>query len=233
MVFILTFLFLLNMLHQDPNIKEKKLKLTDGSRMRYSLSIPARSSHAAHPLILALHWGWEMDKPVPEYYGKTFLQEMILPAFNTINPIIIAPDCPSTTWYNQRSEQAILALIQKIQTDHNIDSNMIIITGFSAGGMGTWYMASRHPDMFTLAIPMASIPKKEWTEDWSDLPLYIINATNDEVFPFEYIEPVLETLKENKVTHKLMKVTGASHYESRKFIAPLRYSVNWYSDLGN
>jgi predicted peptidase len=39
-----------------------------------------------------------------------------------------------------------------------VDRARVLITGFSMGGRGTWYMAARHADLLTGVIVMATEP---------------------------------------------------------------------------
>ena len=54
-----------------------------------------------------------------------------------------------------------MALLEGILETYNIDRARILVTGFSLGGRGTWFFATRHPDFFTGAIPIAGRPGDE------------------------------------------------------------------------
>jgi predicted peptidase len=51
-------------------------------------------------------------------------------------------------------ETDLLAMIASAQKDYRVDSKRIYLTGLSYGGFGTWYMASKHPDLFAAIIPV-------------------------------------------------------------------------------
>ncbi|MBL7110910.1 MAG: prolyl oligopeptidase family serine peptidase [Bacteroidales bacterium] len=230
LIFAFTFAAMfINTNAQDPLVMEKSLKLSNGSKLLYTLSLPAGlKKKQPVPLIIALHWGWDQSQPLPDYYGKAFMDGLILPAFENTGAIIIAPDCPSEKWHNEESEIAVLELMDHIIMKHTIDSGQIFITGFSAGGFGTWYMASRHPEKFSMAIPVASKPYEQWTEEWPGLPVFIINGTNDELFPFDEIQEMVSGLESKEVRVKLIKVEGATHYDTGKYITPLKYAFTWF-----
>jgi len=80
----LIFIFLvLKMLSYQPyfTIKEKRLTLNSGADLLYTISTPRRiSAKEKTPLIIALHWGWDMNKPLPPWFGKDFLTGFIQPA---------------------------------------------------------------------------------------------------------------------------------------------------------
>lgn len=213
-------------------IKEKKLTLQEGKELLYTISTPTRLHRKEKvPLIVALHWGWDRNKPLPEWYGKEFLTGFIQPAFKDINPVIVAPDCPSENWYNESSEDAVLALMDFVMSEYPIDTGRVFIAGYSAGGFGTWYISSRHPELFTMAIPIACKPEEEWVRNWKDLPVFIIHGTADELFPFSEIEKLSTDLEQKNVKIKLIRVENASHYDTDKYITPLKYSFTWFERL--
>ncbi len=213
-------------------LKELKLNLDDGTELLYTSLAPSKiSKNQKTPLVVALHWGWDREKPLPDWFGKEFLTGIVQPAFEDICPVIIAPDCPSDSWANPVSEKAVLSLLDVTMKKYPVDSSRIFITGYSAGGIGTWYISSRHQNKFSLAIPMASRCEEEWLKNWKNLPVYVIHATGDELFPFADTENMVNELAAKNVRVKLIKVENAAHSDSRKFIIPLQYSFKWLSEL--
>ena len=73
-----------------------------------------------------------------------------------------------------------MALLQKVLAEYTIDRKRVLVTGFSLGGRGTWFMASHHPDLFTAAIPMAASTGDEPLERLATMPTYIIHSRADE-----------------------------------------------------
>ena len=55
------------------------------------------------------------------------------------------------------------------------------MTGFSMGGAGTWHFASRFPERFSAAIPMAGRPPAD-IGAWK-MPVLAIHSRSDEVVP--------------------------------------------------
>ena len=133
-----------------PRVTETVFKLSGGEEMLYGISLPAgydSESSDPRPLILALHPGGRAP-----YYGSNFMRQIVEPALRGWGAVIVAPDVPAPSWANEDSEQAVLALLDDVLENHTIDRARILVTGFSMGGRGTWYMATRHADLFTGAI---------------------------------------------------------------------------------
>ena len=147
-------------------IDEKVLRNNDKDYY-YSIAIPHDyNGSESYPLMLTLHWGGD----VHFQSGISFLNTFILPTLEDFNGIIISPSCSEISgWIHKNSEIFILSLIDQIKTDYNIDPSKIVITGFSMGGIGTWYYAVTYPDIFSIAVPIASMPPN------SILPINLVN----------------------------------------------------------
>lgn len=54
----------------------------------------------------------------------------------------------------EQVEQDLLGMIDNVQKKYRTDTARLYLTGLSYGGFGTWYMASKHPDLFAAAVPV-------------------------------------------------------------------------------
>lgn len=191
---------------------------------RYTIFIPSGfDAGQPTPLILSLHYGGVI---VP-YYGSRLVEVLIRPALEDLGAIIVAPEAVVQGWDNPESEQNVLDLIRAIKANYMIDESRTLVTGFSMGGRGAWYLAARHPDLFRAAIPMAAVPEENAVEvDWQ-IPLLVIHSVADEVIPFEPVETTVRALKEADVQIEMIVVQDVTHYQIELFITPLRAAVPW------
>ncbi|RZA09406.1 MAG: alpha/beta hydrolase [Moraxellaceae bacterium] len=51
-------------------------------------------------------------------------------------------------------EQDLLGMLNAVQQLYRTDAARLYLTGLSYGGFGTWFMASKHPDMFAAIAPV-------------------------------------------------------------------------------
>lgn len=54
----------------------------------------------------------------------------------------------------EQVEADLLAMLDTVQKNYRTDSHRRYLTGLSYGGFGTWYMASKHPDLFAAIAPV-------------------------------------------------------------------------------
>lgn len=208
-----------------PQIVETTLELADGSTLRYALSVPSgyeSDDGNRRPLVVALHPGGRS-----EYYGGWFLESIVEPALRSWGAVIVAPDVPDRSWATARSERAVLALVEHTIEDHAIDGDRVLVTGFSMGGRGTWYLASRHPEVFTGAIVVAGAPGDVDLEEMPARPLYLVHSPNDEVVPYEAAEEAYLALAERGHTIEMRVLPGATHFMMGAYIPAVRLAGEW------
>ena len=211
-----------------PRVTETVFELAGGQEMLYAISLPAGydgSSDDPRPLILALHPGGRA-----RYYGSDFMRQIVDPALRGWGAVIVAPDVPSRSWANEDSEQAVLALLDDVLENHAIDRTRILVTGFSMGGRGTWYMATRHADFFTGAIAMAASRGDDSLDGLGVIPVYLIHSPDDEVVPYGPAAETAQLLAERGHPVQMIRLAGASHYMMGDYVAPLRAAGEWMKE---
>ncbi len=229
-------------------IRDEVLALDDGGELRYGISAPKiGEGEPPRPLVLALHFGWQGE--VPAHYGRNFLGLLVAPALGDLDAVIVAPDCPEGSWTHRRSEQALLALIEDVRKTHDIDPGRIVVTGFSAGAMGTWFMASRHPDLFSAAIPLAGPPvlrsvpdagsglkeserflrgrRVKWPPALRETPILAIHSRADELVAFELADKAVRTLSAAGGQAELIAIEQVGHFETPRYVEHLAKAVPW------
>jgi predicted peptidase len=213
---------------EKKGIYEKTFTLANGTTMRYTLYIPKSvSSQQEVPLIMALHYGGK----VTPWYGKGYLTILVKPALWKLGAIIVAPDCPGRGWDNPTAEFAVIALMNHIKQHYTINDKQVLLTGFSMGAIGTWYIAARHPDLFSAAIPVSGMAEQSTIEMFPDLPVYVIHSKADEIFPIKDVEKMVQTLESKGVPVKLVVIKRISHYHTEDFTGPLRKAIPWVKQL--
>jgi predicted peptidase len=202
-----------------PGLHEQTLSLPGGQTLRYTLAIPDgyRGDRPA-PLIVALHFGGR----VTPFYGRGILEVLVLPALAELEAIVVAPDALDRGWDDALDEGAVLALMDHLGKTLAIDGKRVLCTGYSMGGVGTWYLASRHPDRFTAAIPIAGRPPAGMDVK---VPVYALHGRQDEVMPIGPTESLINHLSAGGADARLMVVNDATHYQTDRFVDPLRIAA--------
>ena len=226
-------LFLLPMLvallNQAPTrgVHELVLQVPGVGEVLYGISIPSRYDPGQpRPLVVALHPGGER---MP-YYGSAFMRQVIVPGLNFLDPIVIAPDCPTRAWTDPMADRAVMALVQHTIESYAIDKRRILVVGFSLGGRGTWFMSSHHADLFTAAIPMAAATGDEPIDRLATIPTYVIHSRDDQVVPFGPAERNARQLEKLGRPIRFEALSNLSHYSMGGYIESLRRAGRWIAE---
>jgi predicted peptidase len=210
-----------------PGLYRMVFAVPDLGPMRYGILVPrGYNPREARPLVLALHPGGERM----EYYGAAFVQQIVAPGLSDLGAIIVAPDCPTRAWTDPIADRAVMALVRSVFNDYNIDRSRVLVTGFSLGGRGTWFMATRHADVFTAAIPMAGAPGEASLERLAKVPTYVIHSRDDEVAPFAPSERAVADLKRLGHAVEFAALTGVTHYQMGGYVDSLKQAGRWVAE---
>jgi predicted peptidase len=210
-----------------PGLYRMVFAVPDLGPMRYGVSLPrGYNPREARPLVLALHPGGERM----EYYGAAFVQQVVAPGLSDLGAIIVAPDCPTRSWTDPIAERAVMALVRSVLNEYSIDRSRVVVTGFSMGGRGTWFMASRHPDLFTAAISIAGAPGDAPLERLAKTPIYVIHSKDDEVVPFASTERAVADLKRLGRIVEFEALEDVTHFQMGGYVDALERGGRWIAE---
>lgn len=213
-------------------VHELTLPRQDAADIVYTVSIPNDyEPDTARPLVIALHYGGINH----QHFGRGVLTGLVEPGLRSMSAIIAAPDSPRGGWSDENAEAIVIDLLDFLVETYRIDPTRIVITGFSMGGMGTWYIAARNPDRFTAAIPVAGAPRNVSDDELlglAGMPLYAIHSLADTVVPIGPTEQAVATLRAEKAEHiELEIVDVVTHYNVAGFVPYLRQAAVWLTGV--
>jgi predicted peptidase len=126
----------------------------DGVAFAYQVYVPRTfSASQTWPVILALHGGGE--------YGSNGLSQTnvgLAPAIrrhpDRFPAIVVFPQAKAdgTPGWHLAGGRAALAAVDAALKEFNGDPSRVYLVGLSAGGNGSWFLASRHPERFAAAV---------------------------------------------------------------------------------
>ena len=210
-----------------PGLHRSTFPLEGRDPMPYAIAIPrGYDGQDARPLVLALHPG---GARIP-YYGAAFVEQIVGRGLDGVHAVIVAPDCPTQAWTDPIADQAVMALLARVLADYRIDRRRILVTGFSLGGRGTWFMASHHADVFTAAIAMAAPTGDETLDRLATIPTYVIHSREDQVVPFAPAERTARALEKLGRPIRFEALDAASHYDMGAYVEPLPRAGRWVTD---
>lgn len=208
-------------------IQNRTLPVAELGTITYGISVPSDYDRSRpRPLVLALHPGGDRVA----YYGSRFMQQVVLPGLGDLGAVVVAPDCPARSWTDPMADRAVMALLEQVRQDYAIDSRRILVTGFSMGGRGTWFMASRHADLFTGAIAMAAPIGDEPLDRRGLIPTYVIHSRDDLVVPFPLAERAARQLEALGRPIQFEELRGLGHQDMDRYVDALRRAGRWIAE---
>jgi predicted peptidase len=201
-------------------------RASDGTKLLYGRAIPEDyDPRRPRPLVVALHPGGQRTP----FYGDQYMRQIYLPGLADLDPIMVAPDCPTPAWSDPAADQAVMALIDNVMAEYAIDRRRVLVTGFSLGGSGTWFMSAHHPDRFTAAVVLAG-RTDESLEQLAKIPTYIIHSRDDEIVPFAQAEQRAAGLSALGRVVKFEALQGLGHYAMRGYVGALQRAGRWVAE---
>jgi predicted peptidase len=192
--------------------------------VNYAIEVPADYDGTKPvPLVLALHYGFDGPKPTP-YTGAGMI-DAFRDGLSGLGAIVIAPDALGGRWTDANNEKAAVWLVKSAMKTYAIDPKKVVVTGFSLGGEGAWFLGSRHQDVFTGAIPVAA-PVAGADAEWK-IPVYVIHSDKDEIVSHSSAKRQAEALKGKGARVEFKSVSGLTHYQTAAYGRHVGDGVKW------
>lgn len=221
----------------------------EGTRVRFAIVVPPMRPGDRLPLVLALHGRASTGDTVPPYFGQRSLETLFGPALRPLGAIIVAPDAPRNNWTDPVAERAVVAFMEHMKERYPIDTLRTLVTGNSMGGMGSWFLAQRHPRAFRAVVPLTSFPlirhtpinrsgldaafsemtsgNSAWTAPFRNVPVYAIHSRHDESVPFASESTLVSLIKSRGGLVELVAVDSLKHGPPLLYQGALRAAVPW------
>jgi predicted peptidase len=104
-------------------------------------------------------------------------------------------------------ENELLAMVDNVLAKYKGDAKRVYLTGLSYGGMGTWYLASKHPEKFAAIAPVVGYGTVSMAPALAAarLPMWVFAGGRDDTVKVRYFYPLLNELE--KLGHPDVRFT--------------------------
>jgi len=191
----------------------KELFVSDKDSLPYRLLLPKNFDYAKkYPLIIFLHGAGERgnDNELQLVHGKDLFINMN--KNNNFPSIVVFPQCSKNSyWANvsrinnsfsflddpteNTSLKLVEGMIYELQRNFKINSNQIYVGGLSMGGMGTFELVYRNPDMFAAAFAICGGANPKIGEKISKTNWRIYHGDKDFVVPVKLSIDMYNSIK--------------------------------------
>ncbi|QNL22159.1 dienelactone hydrolase family protein [Hyphobacterium sp. CCMP332] len=204
----------------------------DTSELNYRIMYPENMNKGArYPLVLFLHGSGERDNDNEKqlvHGSKLFIENR-----SSFPAVVIFPQCrKGQSWAKlERAEtpqglefiyqygtepnsamKMVIGLLDSILASEIIDKSRIYVGGLSMGGMGTFEILWRRPDIFAAAFPICGGGNPVFAEHYNkNLSAWVFHGANDDVVKPSEVLGLVESMKDNIKEIKFTLYPDANH----------------------
>ena len=177
------------------------VKITQSVTAKYLLALPKDYDAKAAkrwPLMLFLHGAGERGTNLNKvaYHGPPKL----IAGGKEFPFIVVSPQCPEDERW---SDDVLMALLDSVIAQQNVDTNRIYLTGLSMGGFGSWSLAAKYPERFAAVAPVCGggttidllLNSKAKRAAIKTLPIWAFHGTKDTAVPLAESEKMVAGFK--------------------------------------
>ena len=218
---------------ENQNAFKREHFIQDKDTLPYRILLPKNFDvNKKYPLILFLHGSGERgsDNELQLTHGSNlFLDENNRDAYPSI---VVFPQCAENKlWTNVKNGRdgykevenfpkeikpnlplsLVEGLIIELTDTYNLDQNKLYVGGLSIGGMGTFELVHRNPELFAAAFPVCGGAHPEIAEEIKNTPLWIFHGDSDSVVPSELSQEMYKALKTLNADVKISIYPNVGH----------------------
>jgi predicted esterase len=192
--------------------------------MPYRMYVPkAYTGAKAFPLIIALHGLGATEDSFFDSYDKALPPLAEQHGYIVAAPIGyrvdgfygwglgVARGDAAATRTRELSEQDVMQVLQRVRRLYKIDENRIYLMGHSMGGIGTWAIAPKYPDIWAAIAPLSGIGTPDTAERIRHIPEIIVHGDADPTVDVASSRAMVAKLKQIGAEYKYIEVPGGLH----------------------
>lgn len=205
-----------------------------GKLQPYSVYVPESYDHDdpdPTPLVVMPH---SLGSNYNQYAGAPKLLQQLGEKRNAI--VVMFEGRGPSGWWKQEAEYDLFEAWADLRSRYNIDSDRVVINGYSMGGYGTYRLAALYPDLFGSAYSVVGPADEDldgaptngesqrasrYSEDGQNtmrvtdnlrhIPLLVWAGTNDELVPYPGMQNFRRQLAGHGYRHRLDTFPGFDH----------------------
>ena len=202
----------------DPRVQHRTYVMEEtGETIPYALFVPSGYDPARPaPLLVSLHGAGRQYDWLMNYAG--LLDQAEHHGYVVVTPLGYTRrggyGYRGDSEQDRRAEQDVMNVFDLVTGELAIDESRIYLWGHSMGGAGTYYLASRYPDVWA---GLAAVAGGSMTADYVDadairhLPFLVIQGSEDRVVPAARARESVAKMRELGMQHLYIEIPGGDH----------------------
>lgn len=179
-----------------------------GGRLPYLLYQPPGWAEEPRPFVLFLHGAGERGSDVARVASHGIPRE--IERGKNFPFVAVSPQCPHAAAWVDLCDP-LLALIEDLIEDLNLDARRIYVTGLSMGGFGTWKLAAMKPERFAALVPVCGGGNPDWAPRLRELPTWAFHGAEDTVVSVRHSQAIVQALEALGAPIRFTVYPGVGH----------------------
>ena len=202
----------------DPRVQHRSYVMEEtGETIPYALFVPSGHDPASpSPLMVSLHGAGRQYDWLMNYAG--FLDQAEQHGYVVVTPLGYTRrggyGYRGDSERDRRAEQDVMNVFGLVTDELNIDENRIYLWGHSMGGAGTYYLGSRHPDIWA---GLAAVAGGSMSAGYVDpeairhIPFLVIQGSEDRTVPAAGARESVAKMRALGMQHLYIEIPGGDH----------------------
>lgn len=202
----------------DPRVQHRTYVMEEtGETIPYALFVPSTYDSArSWPLMVSLHGAGRQYDWLMNYAG--FLDFAEEHGYVIVTPLGYTRrggyGARGDSEQDRRAEQDVMNVFELVTEELSIDEDRIYLWGHSMGGSGTYYIASRYPDIWA---GLAAVAGGRMSSDYVDeeairhIPFLVIQGSDDQTVPASRARGSVARMRELGMQHVYIEIPGGDH----------------------
>ena len=202
----------------DPRVQHRSYAMQEtGETIPYALFVPTSyDGSEAYRLMVSLHGAGRQYDWLMGYAG--FLDRAERDGYIVVTPLGYTRrggyGARGDDRQDQLAEKDVMTVVGMVRDEFNIDESRIYLWGHSMGGSGTYYIASRYPDVWAgLAAAAGGGMSADCVDEDAirHIPFLVLHGSEDGTVPVERSRESVARMKELGMEHLYVEIAGGDH----------------------
>ncbi len=172
------------------------------------------SPHKQYQVRVHLHGGISFAQPV----AARGLDEMA----DDEQIYVLPAGWRDAMWWTEKQVTNLRTILDRVKRDYNVNENMVVLSGVSDGGTGSYFMAMRDPTPYSSVMPMigfvvvlrnpnAKVEGEVFPSNLRNRSFFVVNDGRDPLYPTAMVEPYIVHFAERGVDLTYRPQPDAEH----------------------
>jgi predicted esterase len=202
------------------NFERHHLLAAANEIMPYRVHVPAAyDGKKAMPLVIALHGAGGNEDGFMDGYSRLVPQLAEQRGYIVATPMGFRVDggygspIMNAGRNSAPSEEDVVQVLALMKQNYKIDDKRIYLFGHSMGGIGTWHLGAKYPDIWAALGSFAGMGFPATVARMKSIPQFVVHGDNDNTVNVQRSRDMVAEFQKLGIDHKYIEVLGGGHNE--------------------